>query len=185
MLESAKASDLAQMRTGDGGPAIEGSSGSAARFFPAFPFTDADRIFYCAKASKADRARSLHPTIKPIKLIEWLIKLVTPPGGTVLDPFSGSGTCGQAARNLGFDCILIEREAEYVRGHLPPARPTRSGHRHRSATRRTCNADLRRRSVRRPGGASVRCRPVRLITLSISSIDESSRHERTIQASET
>lgn len=47
-------------------------------------------------------------------LMEWLVRLVTPPGGTVLDPFLGSGTTGCAAVRLGFDFIGIEREAEYV-----------------------------------------------------------------------
>lgn len=72
------------------------------------------RFFYCAKASKKDRASSKHPTVKPIRLIEWICKLITPPNGVILDPFAGSGTTGQAAQNLGFDCILIEREADYI-----------------------------------------------------------------------
>jgi site-specific DNA-methyltransferase (adenine-specific) len=76
-------------------------SGSAARFF------------YCAKASKAERLGSKHPTVKPLKLMQYLIRLVTPPGGTVLDPFAGSGTTGQAALNEGCHAILIEREPEY------------------------------------------------------------------------
>jgi hypothetical protein len=88
---------------------------SAARFFPALGYSsDERRMLYCPKAGKRDRANSKHPTIKPIKLLEWLCKLITPPGGTILDPFAGSGTTGQAATNLGFDCVLIEREAEYV-----------------------------------------------------------------------
>lgn len=76
--------------------------------------TSAARFFYCAKASKADRAGSKHPTVKPLSLMRYLCRLVTPPGGTVLDPFAGSGTTGQAAVEEGFDVILIEREAEYV-----------------------------------------------------------------------
>lgn len=71
------------------------------------------RFHYSAKASKADRAGSKHPTVKPVSLMQWLCRLITPPGGTVLDPFAGSGTTGAAARNKGFNCILIEREAEY------------------------------------------------------------------------
>ena len=66
-----------------------------------------------AAASSAAR-RNVHPTVKPIALMEWLVRLVTPPGGTVLDPFLGSGTTGCAAVRLGFDFIGIEREAEYV-----------------------------------------------------------------------
>jgi hypothetical protein len=82
--------------------AQEGDTGTAARFF------------YSAKASRLDRAGSSHPTTKPTSLMSWLVKLVTPPGGTVLDMFAGSGTTGVAAMREGFDCILIEREAEYV-----------------------------------------------------------------------
>jgi DNA modification methylase len=74
----------------------------------------AARYFYCAKASKADRAGSKHPTVKPVSLMQWLCRLVTPAGGIVLDPFAGSGTTGAAAALEGFGCILIEREAEYI-----------------------------------------------------------------------
>lgn len=77
-------------------------SGSAARFF------------YTAKADASDRLESKHPTVKPVDLMAYLIKLVTPPGGVVLDPFAGSGTTGMACMREGFECILIEREAEYV-----------------------------------------------------------------------
>lgn len=88
---------------GDGKPNIEyGDSGSAARFF------------YSAKASKADRAGSKHPTVKPVALMQWLARLITPPGGTVLDPFAGSGTTGAACALEGFPCVLVEREDEYV-----------------------------------------------------------------------
>jgi site-specific DNA-methyltransferase (adenine-specific) len=78
------------------------------------PVQSAARFFYSAKASKADRNGSKHPTVKPISLIQWLARLITPPGGTILDPFAGSGTTGEAARREGFCCILVEREAEYV-----------------------------------------------------------------------
>ena len=77
-----------------------------------FP-NDAGRFFYSAKASKADRAGSKHPTVKPVKLMQWLVRMITPPGGTVLDPFAGSGTTGHAALLEGFNAVLIEREAEY------------------------------------------------------------------------
>lgn len=73
----------------------------------------AARFFYCAKAGKQDRAGSKHPTVKPINLMRWLVRMVTPPGGTVLDPFAGSGTTGLAAHLEGFEVQLIEREAEY------------------------------------------------------------------------
>jgi site-specific DNA-methyltransferase (adenine-specific) len=72
------------------------------------------RFFYSAKATASDRADSRHPTVKPIDLIRWLTRLVTPPGGTVLDPFAGSGTTGEAAMLEGFDALLIEREAEHA-----------------------------------------------------------------------
>lgn len=75
----------------------------------------AARFFYCAKASKADReAGNNHPTVKPTSLMRYLCRLVTPPGGTVLDPFTGSGSTGKAALLEGFAFIGIEREAEYV-----------------------------------------------------------------------
>jgi DNA modification methylase len=76
-------------------------SGSAARFF------------YTAKAGGDDRLGSRHPTVKPLDLMRWLCRLVTPPGGTVLDPFAGTGTTGEAAFWEGFNAILIEREPEY------------------------------------------------------------------------
>lgn len=88
-------------------------TGSAARFFNCFP-PDADPIMYQPKAGKADRAGSRHPTVKPIALMRWLVRLVTPPGGRVLDPFAGSGATGAAALAEGFDCTLIEAEPEYV-----------------------------------------------------------------------
>lgn len=74
----------------------------------------ASRFFYVAKASKRERGEgNNHPTVKPIKLMEYLITLITPPGGTVLDPFMGSGTTGIAAKNLGFGFVGIERSEEY------------------------------------------------------------------------
>ncbi len=84
-----------------------GDNGSAARFF------------YCAKASKAERNRGLidnknnHPTVKPIVLMEYLVRLVTPPGGTVLDPFLGSGTTAIACQRLDKKWIGIEDKEEY------------------------------------------------------------------------
>lgn len=80
------------------------------------PDSGASRFFYCAKASQFDRGgkANKHPTVKNTDLMEWLVKLVTPPGGTVLDCFAGSGSTLIAARNLGYPAIGIEREAEYV-----------------------------------------------------------------------
>jgi len=115
-----------------------GDTGSAARFF------------YCAKASASDRdagvagvaggmsgrrdgsmgsvtmRKNTHPTVKPTKLMRYLVRLVTPPGGTVLDPFMGSGSTGKAAKLEGFNFIGIEREAEYVeiaRARIAAAEP--------------------------------------------------------------
>jgi hypothetical protein len=79
---------------------------------------DAPRFFYTSKASRAERtiggAAPIHPTVKPLDLMQWLVRLVTPPGGVVLDCFAGSGTTGVACDREGFDAILIEREAEYI-----------------------------------------------------------------------
>mgnify|MGYP000173823186 CR=1 FL=1 len=78
-------------------------SGSAARFF------------YCAKASKADRGEgNTHPTVKPTNLMAYLCRLVTPPGGVILDPFTGSGSTGKAAVREGFRFIGCELSDEYA-----------------------------------------------------------------------
>lgn len=74
----------------------------------------ASRFFYCAKATTAERDGATHPTVKPLDLMRWLVRLVTPPNGTVLDPFLGSGTTLIACAHQGFDCIGIEREPEYA-----------------------------------------------------------------------
>lgn len=73
----------------------------------------AARFFYTAKADAEDRLGSKHPTVKPLDLMQWLVRLVTPKGGTVLDPFAGTGTTGEAAWREGMNAILIEREEEY------------------------------------------------------------------------
>jgi len=74
----------------------------------------AARFFYSAKADSLDRIGSKHPTVKPVDLMQYLCRLITPPGGIVLDPFAGSGSTGEAAWREGFRCILIEREVEYA-----------------------------------------------------------------------
>ena len=76
--------------------------------------TSAARFFFASKADASDRWHSKHPTVKPVELMRWLVRLVTPPGGTVLDPFAGSGTTGVAAQVEARDCILIEREESYL-----------------------------------------------------------------------
>lgn len=84
-------------------------AGGASRFFSTFRYT--------AKAATAERPTAdgiSHPTVKPLDLMRWLIRLITPPGGTVLDPFAGSGTTVQAAIAEGKRCIAIEREATYL-----------------------------------------------------------------------
>ena len=74
------------------------------------------RFFYIPKANKKERGDgNIHPTVKPIALMEYLIKLITPEKGIVLDPFMGSGTTGIAAVGNDFDFIGIEREKEYYK----------------------------------------------------------------------
>ncbi|MGB3327545.1 MAG: DNA methyltransferase [Thermomicrobiales bacterium] len=78
-------------------------------------FGGASRFFYIAKASRAERGHgNIHPTVKPLALMRWLVRLVTPPGGIILDPFGGSGTTAVAGYQEGFEVILVEREPEYV-----------------------------------------------------------------------
>jgi site-specific DNA-methyltransferase (adenine-specific) len=100
----------------------------------------ASRFFYCPKASRSERNagceglplrangqqygtiqncpnpehQNVHPTVKPVALMTWLIKLIAPPGATVLDPFMGSGTTGVAAVQEGRFFVGIEREPEYL-----------------------------------------------------------------------
>jgi site-specific DNA-methyltransferase (adenine-specific) len=74
---------------------------------------DASRFFYCPKANKKDRGDNSHPTIKPTQLMEYLIKLVTPKGGIVLDPFMGSGSTGKGAVLNDYSFVGIELSPEY------------------------------------------------------------------------
>ncbi len=67
-----------------------------------------------AGAGRNGGTRNFHPTVKPVELMRYLVRLVTPAGGTVLDPFTGSGTTGMAARLEGLDFVGIEREPEYA-----------------------------------------------------------------------
>lgn len=92
-----------------------GDYGPRDRFTPRGDAGSSARFFYCAKASKAERgAANNHPTVKPLALMQYLCRLVTPKGGTVLDPFAGSGTTGMAAQREGFNAVLIEREEAYA-----------------------------------------------------------------------
>lgn len=75
----------------------------------------ASRFFYTAKASRRERGEAnTHPTVKPLALMRWLVRLVCPSGGLVLDPFNGSGSTGVAALAEGMRYVGCEREAEYV-----------------------------------------------------------------------
>lgn len=74
----------------------------------------AARFFYSSKASAQDRVGSRHPTVKPLDLMQWLVRLVTPKGGVVLDAFAGTGTTGEAAWREGMRAVLIEREPRYA-----------------------------------------------------------------------
>ena len=102
---------------------------------------DASRFFYCGKATREEKEAGLdgftpresyakaplhaaegrdnkranvHPTVKPLAVMRWLCRLITPPGGIILDPFCGSGSTGCAASQLGFRFLGIEREPEYA-----------------------------------------------------------------------
>jgi site-specific DNA-methyltransferase (adenine-specific) len=110
-----------------------GDSGSAARFFYCPKASKADReaglegvtaVFAPTMGNgiggkehdpqTATPKTNPHPTVKPTALMQYLCRLVTPPGGTVLDPFCGSGSTGKAAMLEGFNFVGFEREAEYV-----------------------------------------------------------------------
>jgi len=73
------------------------------------------RFFYTQKANKKEKTEGSHPTQKPIELMRYLVRLVTPPDGIILDPFMGSGSTGVAALLEGFSFVGIEREEEYVK----------------------------------------------------------------------
>lgn len=97
---------------------IHDGSDEVMDLFPLARYGDTDspaRFYYCAKASKPDRGEgNNHPTVKPTDLMRYLVRLVTPPGGVVLDPFMGSGSTGKAAKLEGLSFIGIEREEQYV-----------------------------------------------------------------------
>lgn len=105
----------------DGSPEVLGQ-------FPADPQGSAARFFYSAKADARDRAGSDHPTVKPQELMKWLVRLVTPRGGLLLDPFGGSGSTGWAAATEGRRAVMIERDPAYqghIRRRLPDFDPAR------------------------------------------------------------
>jgi site-specific DNA-methyltransferase (adenine-specific) len=87
----------------------QGDSGGPSRFFPTFR--------YQAKAPTKERPKvngTAHPTVKPLELMRWLVRLVTPPNGIVLDPFLGSGTTAEACLLEGFRCLGVERDESYI-----------------------------------------------------------------------
>ncbi|MGW6792385.1 DNA methyltransferase [Streptomyces chartreusis] len=92
------------------GPVRGADSGGASRFYPAFR--------YQAKAPTTERPRlpdgTVHPTVKPVALRRWLVRLLAASGGLVLDPFAGTGTTLEAARLEGFDSMGVEAKAEYA-----------------------------------------------------------------------
>jgi hypothetical protein len=138
----------------DGGPDVTDLLGEAARFFYCAKASRADRDAGCgdlpqrtaaetveraegsagldsprAGAGRTSGARNHHPTVKPTDLMRYLCRLVTPPGGVVLDPFLGSGSTGRGAVLEGVRCVGIERDAEYVavaRARIAHAHETRA-----------------------------------------------------------
>lgn len=103
----------------------DGSGGWEASQIGRFPsnvlgeIPDYQKYFYCPKVSGKERhidgvTDNNHPTVKPIELMKYLIRLITPPGGVVLDPFNGSGSTGCAAVELGSEYIGCELDAAYV-----------------------------------------------------------------------
>lgn len=109
--------------TDEEGRTFRGDSGTAARFFYSSKASQGERVFECnvcgqhrvGKLSCDHDDYRTHPTVKPPSLVQWLIELVTPPGGLVLDLFAGTGTTGIAARASGKSALLIEAEANHVR----------------------------------------------------------------------
>ena len=123
---------------GDDGATFYGDKGSAARFFYCPKASKSDRDEGCDKLPTKEKPahmrtadgtgeasmtegfqptqrKNTHPTVKPTELMRYLCRLITPPSGTVLDPFNGSGSTGKAAVKEGFNYIGIEKEAEYLR----------------------------------------------------------------------
>lgn len=107
----------------EAGSTFQGDGGTAARFFYSSKATQGERIFECTEcgahtvgkpACGHDNMRT-HPTVKPLSLMEWLVKLVCPVGGLVLDPFAGTGTTAAAARAAGMQSLSIEADANHVR----------------------------------------------------------------------
>lgn len=112
------------------GSTFQGDSGTAARFFYSSKATQGERVFECRECGAhtlgkpgcgheetagGEPALRTHPTVKPPSLVRWLVELVTPQGGLVLDPFAGTGTTAFAAREAGLQSLSIEADADHVR----------------------------------------------------------------------
>jgi site-specific DNA-methyltransferase (adenine-specific) len=127
-MAKGEATDISASRLYPTTPAEYDDMGGASRFFKVvsdehgaisehFPREFDDTFMYASKAPKRERPvvdGVAHPTVKPLALMRWLVKLVTPPGGVVLDPFEGSGTTLEACLLEGFDHVGIEREQDYL-----------------------------------------------------------------------
>lgn len=108
-------------------PEVNGDTGGASRFYPVFR--------YQAKAPTSERPRledgTAHETVKPLGFVRWAVRLITPPGGTVLDMFAGSGPVAEACIIEGFRCVIIEKErksADLIRKRLSkPIQPVMFG----------------------------------------------------------
>jgi len=139
----------ARIAFGIGGNGAYSGGGQGAMVATYADSSSAARFFYTAKADAEDRIGSKHPTVKPLDLKQWLVRLVCPKGGTVLDPFAGTGTTGEAAWREGCRAVLFEREDDYLadiarRMELALAPP------------RVRQAEIARRGGKRPGnGASI------------------------------
>jgi DNA modification methylase len=105
---------VAGMRSGIGNITTKGLRGYDEPWGGYADTGGASRFFYCPKASPSERAGSTHPTMKPIALMRWLVRLITPPGGLVLDPFCGSGSTGLACVEEGMRFAGIDLSAEYL-----------------------------------------------------------------------
>lgn len=152
MAEAGKHGIYGRFRGTPDGRHFDGSAGSASRFFYQAKASRRERAFYCRDCRAAFWAKDReghqhghvdekgdptwghlvqHPTVKPQALMSWIARLVTPKGGTVLDPFLGTGTTAVACRQEGFSCLGMEQDPEYaeiarMRAGAPPndAKPT-------------------------------------------------------------
>jgi site-specific DNA-methyltransferase (adenine-specific) len=119
-----------QFKEGIRNYAKDADSGGASRFFYCAKAGSEERAFWCTVCEaafmldmesghthgKPDRAHlTYHPTVKPQEIAEWLIRLVTPKGGIVLDPFVGSGTTLVAAKRLGFESVGVDQDPTYIK----------------------------------------------------------------------